>query len=98
MRRREFIARLSSAAMTWPLALHAQRRTTKFARIGVLLVVPLTVRPKANDAFVAGLQELGYRDGKNIFIEYRSADGHLDRLASMASDLVSNRCDVIVAA
>jgi len=96
MRRREFIARLSSAAMAWPLALHAQRRTTEDARIGVLLVIPLAGRP-AKDAFVAGLQELGYRDGKNIFIEYRSADGDLDRLAPMASDLVSSRLDVIVA-
>ena len=49
------------------------------------------------DAFLGGLKDLGYVDGENIAIEYRSADGNFDRLPGLAAELVRLNVDVIVA-
>src|SRR4030095_13200803 len=63
---------------------HAQKQATP--RIGVVL---LRAPPNANlDAFIHGLQELGYVEGKNILIEYRFAEGKADRLPELARELV----------
>ena len=64
-------------------------------RIGILWPNPLTASGHFVDAFRRGLQELGYVDGKNVIIEYRSADGHEERLAGLARELVSIPVDVI---
>jgi ABC-type uncharacterized transport system substrate-binding protein len=64
---------------------HAQKQAS-IPRIGVLL---LGAPPNANlDAFIQGLQELGYVEGKNILIEYRFAEGKADRLPELARELV----------
>jgi len=68
----------------------------KIPRLGVLTILPPDQSPDI-DAFRQGLDRLGYLDGKNIGIEYRSADGKLDRLPALATELVDLKVDVIVA-
>jgi len=95
MRRREFIALLSSAASTWPLAARAQQPAPKIS-VGFLSV---NVRPamKARvEAFQQGLRELGYVEGQNVLIEYRFAEGNPERLRALADELVRLKVDVIV--
>ena len=73
------------------------QQPTKVPRIGYLS----TTSPSANvariEAFRQGLRELGYIEGKNIVIEYRYAEGKLDRLPALAAELVRLKVDVIVA-
>jgi putative tryptophan/tyrosine transport system substrate-binding protein len=91
MRRRKFIALLGGAA-AWPLTAHAQQAA--MPRIGVL--VASNPEPFWSE-FRAGLHERGYTDGQNIMFEFRSADGKLDRLRSIADELVRLKVDIIVA-
>ena len=69
----------------------------KVPRIGFLSAVsPSTISARV-EAFLQGLRELGYVEGKNIFIEWRFAQGKFDRLPSLAAELVRLKVDVIVA-
>jgi putative ABC transport system substrate-binding protein len=95
--RRLFIAGIASAAtysVSWPLAARAQNRPH--------LVGYLTLNsgptPQQSGAFERGLQELGYRPGQNITIEYRWGAGRLERLEALAQELVGLKPDVIVVA
>src|SRR5260221_10099025 len=88
-RRREFITLLGGAA-AWPIAARAQK-PEKIARIGYLSSANPRSMP-AFQAFEQRLRELGYIDGRNIVIEYRNAEGEVDRLPDLAADLV--RLDV----
>jgi putative ABC transport system substrate-binding protein len=102
MRRREVITLLVTAAASWPLATHAQQ-ATKVYRVGWLFsAVPLNemsgpdpVDPVSN-AFVNGLRERGYVEGKNLKLERRSAEGRLDRIDGLAAELVALSPDVII--
>src|SRR5262245_39513186 len=95
MRRREFITLLGGAA-AWPLASRAQK-PEKIARIGYLSSANPRSMP-AFQAFEQRLRELGYIDGRNIVIEYRNAEGEVDRLPDLAADLVRLDVNVIVTA
>jgi putative tryptophan/tyrosine transport system substrate-binding protein len=88
VRRREFIASLGSAAVTWPLAVRAQQ-PAKIPRIGILDDAPMW------QAFRHALRELGYVEGQNIAYEYRYGEGAPDRLAAVAAELVRRPVDVI---
>jgi putative tryptophan/tyrosine transport system substrate-binding protein len=97
MRRREFITLLGGAA-AWPLGARAQQ-TDKVARIG-LLIGGSFESPEAQafrDVFVQGLRELGYMEGTNVVIESRGADGNIERLLGLATELSRLNVDVIVA-
>jgi len=94
MRRREFIAGLGSAA-AWPIAARAQQPTLPV--VGWLHpAAPASMRDYIA-AFHRGLAETGYVDGRNVAVEYRWAEGHFDRLAALAADLVRRQVAVIVA-
>ena len=77
----------------------AAQQTARIARIGYLITGALRVsRTNINrDAFRQGLNELGYIEGRNIVIEYRSADGKIERLPGLATELVGLKVDLIVA-
>src|SRR3974390_411270 len=93
MRRREFITLLSSTA-AWPLVVRAQQ--SKIARIGGLYIQTADAELFKKE-LREGLRELGYVEGQNIAFEFRSAEGKLDRLPQLASELVRLKVDVIVA-
>jgi putative ABC transport system substrate-binding protein len=91
MRRRDLLTLIGGAAVAAPLRGYAQQ--TRLPIIGFLggnrRGEPLIA------AFEAGLREGGYIDGQNVYIEYRWAEGHRDRLPGLAADLISQRVDVI---
>ena len=97
MRRRQFITLLGSAA-AWPLAARAQQGE-RMRRVGVLIALaaddPQSQRRMT--AFVQGLQELGWTDGRNIRIDTRWTAGDTDRMRRQAAELVALAPDVILA-
>jgi putative ABC transport system substrate-binding protein len=72
------------------------QQTKKVPRIGLLFAATLSYQLDRVEAFRQGLRELGYVEGKNIVIEYRSAEGKFDRLPALAAELVGLKVDVIV--
>jgi putative ABC transport system substrate-binding protein len=80
---------------TAPVLVQAQQ-PTKIPRIGYLDAVSLSVNAARVGAFRQGMRKLGYVEGKTIFIEWRSADGKLDRLPALAADLVHLKVEIIV--
>jgi putative ABC transport system substrate-binding protein len=68
----------------------------KVPRIGLLGVVSASAAEGRIEAFRQGLRDLGYVEGKNIVIEYRTAEGKLERLPALAAELVRLKVDVIV--
>ena len=96
MRRREFIGLISGAAVTWPLAVRAQR-PTKIAHIGFLGLGPSAAQSRRVKALRAGLRDLGFVEGKNIAIEFRWAET-VEQLPELAAELVRMNVDVIFAA
>jgi putative tryptophan/tyrosine transport system substrate-binding protein len=72
------------------------QQATKIPRIGFLGASSASALAARIEAFRQGLRELGYVEGKNIVIEWRSAEGKLDRLSALAAELVRLKVDVIV--
>jgi len=94
MRRREVIAGLGASAATWPLAARAQQRAVPV--IGILLSTSAVATSNRVAAFRKGLSEAEFVDGGNVLIEFRFAEGQLERLPELAADLVSRRVAVLV--
>ena len=82
--------------MSVSLAADAQP-TGKVYRIGILEALPETRNAANLDALRQGLRELGYVEGRNLIIEYRSADGRAERFPDLAAELVRLKVDLIVA-
>ena len=93
--RRKLIVALGAGALTTPLAPFAQQKG-KVWRIGFLHSDFVSRVGDRVDAFRGGLRELGYEEGKNLVIEFRWADGKIDRLPELAAELVRLKVDVLV--
>jgi len=74
------------------------QQPTKVPRIGFQLDAPASAMTARTEAFRQGLRELGYIEGKNIIIEWRSAEGKIERRSELATELVRLKVDVIVSA
>src|SRR5262249_9642339 len=96
MRRRTVAFGLGILFLTTFHLARAQQPPTKIPRIGYLMTRFLD--PVRTEAFRQGLRDLGYVEGKTIVIEWRSAEGKLDRLPALAAELVRLKVDVIVTA
>jgi putative ABC transport system substrate-binding protein len=77
------------------LAVCAQQ-PAKIPKIAVLIGSSFAANAVRIEAFRQGLRELGYLEGKNVVLEFRSADGHFDRLPRLAAEIVSSNTDLIV--
>jgi putative ABC transport system substrate-binding protein len=96
MRRRQFIT-LLGCVPAWQFALYSAQAepTKKVYRLGFLMA--MDPQPRWTAAFERGLQALGWFEGRNIAIEYRSADGYFDRLPGLCAELVDRGVDLILA-
>ena len=95
MKRREFISFLGSAVAAWPLVARAQQPPGKMRRLGVLQ--PGVPPDPLVEAMKGRLRELGYSEGRDIAFEFRWAEGKLERLTQLATELADLKVDVITA-
>jgi putative ABC transport system substrate-binding protein len=81
----------------WPIPSNAQQPTKTTPRIGVIFTIGAPDTPSPTyEAYIRGLRDLGYSDGKNMVIERRYAEGRLDRMAPFVQEFVQQKVDVIL--
>jgi putative ABC transport system substrate-binding protein len=97
MKRRQFITLLGGAAAAWPFAALAQAPARR-PRVSVLWGGGPRATAKIADAFIEAMRALGYTEGRHFELEYRWAEGYLERLPAFAEEIVRRGTDVIVAA
>jgi putative ABC transport system substrate-binding protein len=91
MRRREFVIALGTAVAAWPASLRAQQRPI---RVGALH--PFPVPHPWVDGLRRGLRDLGYVEGRTVFVDERGAGGRDEQLDDLAAKLVDDKVDVLV--
>ena len=94
MDRRRFLLTSLAGVLAAPRAAAAQ--PSRVPRLCFLALYPDSERPALYRGFIEGLHELGYDPGRNVAIEYLSADGRFDRFPALAADCVALKADVIV--
>src|SRR5437899_4816038 len=101
MRRRDFITGIAGSTVAWPLAARGQQPATQ-QRIAIFHpAIPTTLLTETGGgsawrAFFGELRRLGYVEGENLIIERYSAEGHHERYADLAREIVTRNPDVIV--
>src|SRR5262245_19940980 len=95
---KKFMALLSATILLSTIAGSEAQQTAKIPLIGFQLDAPALAMTARTEAFRQGLRELGYIEGKNIIIEWRSAEGKPERRSELAAELVRLKVDVIVSA
>jgi putative ABC transport system substrate-binding protein len=85
-------------AFLWAHQRLTRSRAAKFRASAIIgeSASPSWLRNNAFQPFISGLHDLGYEDGRNISLEFRSAEGHFDRLPSIVTELDSLKVDVVV--
>ena len=91
MKRRELLIALGGSAIAWPVAARTQKAMPVIGYLSSTSPGPYL------DMYRQGLSEMGYIEGQNLAIEYRSAEGRVDRLPALANDLVERKVDLIAA-
>jgi putative tryptophan/tyrosine transport system substrate-binding protein len=94
MRRREFISLVGGWAVAWPLAARSEQPKIAVGYLGPGSVA--TTPPQVIAAFVEGIASAGFAEGKDVAIEYRWADSHLERIPALVLGLIRLRANVIV--
>src|SRR5258708_4092721 len=95
LKRREFITLISGAAVVWPLLVRAQH-TGKLWRICYLSAVSRESSFRSYAALQQGMRDLGYVEGKDFVLEWRSVEGKYERFSEIMAELVRLKVDVIV--
>jgi ABC-type uncharacterized transport system substrate-binding protein len=93
--RRAFIGTLAGGLLAAPLAAEAQEAGRVY-RVGMLETRSTTLNAANIDAFRQGMRELGYKEGQNLDIVYRSSDGHDERFPDLAGELIRLKVDLIL--
>jgi putative ABC transport system substrate-binding protein len=94
MKRREFITILGGVAVAWPLAARAQQ--PQMRRVGALILGNADAEAFGKE-MREGLSKAGYIEGRNVLFDIRSAQGRHDLLPKLATELVAEKVDVLVA-
>ena len=95
MKRRTFIAALGGAA-AWPVVALAEQQQPKVWRIGLLETISADLNAANLGSFQQSMRHLGYVEGQNLVIEYRSADGDANRFSGLVAELIHLNVDLIV--
>ena len=96
LKRRAFMT-LLGAATAWPLAVYAQAFDKRPRRITVLSGASRAALDKQIVAFLEGMRAHGYVEGRDFEMDYRLADGHIERISTLAEELVRSKPDLILA-